>query len=138
MQAPKAIFCDTSFFYAALINTDADHIRAQKIAKSIARNKIICYTTWDVVSETLTLLMYRAGYLAACKFIEEILPEITIIEINQEIRNQALQTFIKYNRDHRLSFCDCISYVVVTNMLDNIPCAAFDQDFESLGLHILK
>ncbi|MDA8079831.1 MAG: hypothetical protein M0Z79_12960 [Nitrospiraceae bacterium] len=32
------------------------------------------------------------------------------------------------------AFCDAVSFVVVTHLLDNVPCLSFDKDFRSLGL----
>lgn len=47
------------------------------------------------------------------------------------------ELFRTYARDHRLSFCDAISFVVVTSLLDYIPCFTFDDDFRALGLTVL-
>lgn len=52
-------------------------------------------------------------------------------------RTRALDVFRRYGRDHRLSFCDAISFVVVTTLLDRMPCFAFDEDFRRLGLTII-
>ena len=40
-------------------------------------------------------------------------------------------------RPRRVSFCDAISFVVVTTLLDNIPCLSFDGDFKALGLTVI-
>lgn len=36
----------------------------------------------------------------------------------------------------RLSFCDAVSFVVITHLLDSMPCFTFDKDFKSLGLTV--
>ena len=36
--------------------------------------------------------------------------------------------------ERRLSLCDAISFIVVTTLLDRMPCFAFDEDFRRLGL----
>lgn len=36
----------------------------------------------------------------------------------------------------RLSFCDAISYVVVSGLLGGVPGLSFDKDFRSLGLTV--
>ena len=56
------------------------------------------YVTWDIISETLTLLRYR------------------------------------YGRDHKLSFCHAVSFVVVTTLLNDIPTLAFDAGGNSAQL----
>ncbi len=131
------LFCDTSFFYACLDKSDADHLSAIEVAKEISRNSTRCCTTWDVVSETLTLLRYRAGNSFARLFIKNVLPTLEIIEYEREIREEALRLFLKFNEDHKLSFCDCISYVVIIDQLGRIPCASFDDDFKTLGLIVV-
>jgi len=50
------------------------------------------------------------------------------------VRAQAVDVFRRYGRERRLSLCDAISLVVVTTLLDRMPCFAFDGDFRRLGL----
>ena len=138
MAGISEIFCDTSFFYASLDSKDVDHDQAVAIAEMIADQSIVCYATWDVISETLTLLRYRAGYEAAKVFIHDVLPTLELVEYDQDLRDEALRLFEQYNQDHRLSYCDCVSYVVVTKLLGHLPCAAFDEDFQTLGLHLVR
>ncbi len=33
--------------------------------------------------------------------------------------------------------CDALSFVVVTTLLDRMPCLAFDRDFRNLGLRAI-
>jgi predicted nucleic acid-binding protein len=40
MEGVKALFCDTSFFYAALDKRDRDHAEANKLAQSIQEKQI--------------------------------------------------------------------------------------------------
>lgn len=56
--------------------------------------------------------------------------------LRAEIEPSAEKVFKKVSKDKRLSFCDAISYVVITHMLDNIPSFTFDKDFRSLGLMV--
>jgi hypothetical protein len=37
-----------------------------------------------------------------------------------------------------LSLCDAISLVVVTTLLERMPCLAFDEDFRRLGLTVIS
>ena len=138
MEGISELFCDTSFFYASLDKRDVDHEQAISIAQMIADHATVCYTTWDVISETLTLLRYRAGYEAAMVFVHDIIPTLEVVDYGEGLRNEALRVFEKYNQDHRLSSCDSISYVVVTRLLGHLPCAAFDDDFQSLDLQVIR
>ena len=45
--------------------------------------------------------------------------------------------FRKFARDKKISFCDAISFVVVTSVLEGIPCLSFDRDFKRLGLTVI-
>ncbi len=127
-------FCDTSFFFASLSPDDSNYSRAGEILEFFRENKISLYTTWDIISETITLLRYRASYKLSIEFIDVVKPSLHIVHYNDSVRMAAAEIFKKLSRDKRLSFCDSISYVVITHMLENMPCFSFDSDFRSLGL----
>ncbi|ALA59745.1 type II toxin-antitoxin system VapC family toxin [Nitrospira moscoviensis] len=95
-------------------------------------------TTWDIVSETVTLLRYRRNYQAALAFLTEVKPGLHLVTYGDRAREEAEQIFRSYARDHRLSFCDALSFVVVTTLLDHAPCFTFDEDFRGLGLTVLS
>lgn len=138
MALPPQVFCDTSFFSACLDPADANHGRAKEIiAEAAASGSILC-VTWDIVSETVTLLRYRRNFQAALAFLTEVKPGLRIIPYGDRVRSEAEQVFQRYGRDHRLSFCGAISFVVVTTLVDHMSCLAFDQDFRELGLTVLS
>lgn len=137
MEGVKALFCDTSFFYAALDKQDRDHPAASKLAQSIQERQIPLLTTWEVIVETVTLLRYRYSYRGAITFIDLVLPRLNIFYIDSDTRAKALLTFRKLSRDKEISLCDVISYIVVSEHLNFIPCLAFDEDFKRLGLTVL-
>jgi predicted nucleic acid-binding protein len=56
---PPRVFCDTSYFYACADTDDMQHRRALALADEAARRRTQLWTTWDVISETVTLLRYR-------------------------------------------------------------------------------
>ena len=127
-------FCDTSFFFASLSPDDSNYSRAGEILEFFRENKISLYTTWDIISETITLLRYRASYKLSIEFIDMVKPSLHIVHYNDSVRMAAEEIFKKLSRDKRLSFCDAVSYVVISHMLENMPCFSFDSDFRSLGL----
>ncbi len=130
------VFCDTSFFFASLCPDDSNFEKAGKLLDYCKDNGITLYTTWDVISETVTLLRYRANYNLAVEFLDKIKPSLFIVRYDDSVRVSAEKVFKKFSEDKRFSFCDAISYVVITHMLDNIPCFTFDRDFRSLGLTV--
>jgi len=128
------VFCDTSFFFASLCPEDSNYGHAGEILESLRENKISLYTTWDIISETITLLRYRASYKLSIEFLDKIKPSLNIVYYNDSVRTAAEEIFKKLSKDKKLSFCDAISYVVITHILENMPCLSFDGDFRSLGL----
>jgi predicted nucleic acid-binding protein len=137
VRLPPRVFCDTSFFYACLDPSDTHHGEARDLVRPATAARVELWTTWDVVSETATLLRYRLGYAAALAFADELRPRLHLVEYGVEVRAAAVDAFRTYGRDHRLSLCDAISFVVVTTLLERMPCFAFDEDFRRLGLTVL-
>ncbi len=84
------------------------------------------------------MLRYRLGFRSALSFLEEVKPDLTIVEYSQLVRDEAEQIFRRRSRNRRLSYCDAISFVVVTTLLDDMPCLAFDADFRALGLTVIS
>lgn len=132
----KKAFCDTSFFYASLAPDDSHYESAGEILTFCNENNIALFTTWDVISETVTLLRYRATYSLAVEFLQDLKPALAIVHYDDSVRLAAEEIFKKLSKDKRISFCDAVSYVVITHLLDNIPCFTFDKDFRSLGLMV--
>ena len=128
------VFCDTSFFFASLCPDDSNYDRAGELLEFCKANKVLLQTTWDIISETATLLRYRANYDLAVEFLDKVKPSLHIVLYDGSARSAAEEIFKRLSTDKRLSFCDAISYVVITSLLDNVPCFTFDSDFRSLGL----
>jgi predicted nucleic acid-binding protein len=137
MAFPPRLFCDTSFFYACFDPRDVNHQQANALAVEAAEADSALYVTWDVISETLTLLRYRRSQREALTCLADITPNLHIVNYGDSIRAEAEQIFRRYGRDHKLSYCDAVSFVVVTTLLDSIPSLAFDADFRALGLVVL-
>jgi predicted nucleic acid-binding protein len=134
---PPRVFCDTSYFYACADTGDAYHRAAVALAGEAASRGTQLWTTWDVVSEAITLLRYRHSAAAAIRFLDDVKPGLHVAEYGADVRVQAEHLFRRHGRDHRLSFCDAISFIVVTTLLERMPCLAFDADFRRLGLTVL-
>ena len=137
MPLPRHVFCDTSFFYACLDPSDAHHLEVHSLVTEATASQVALSTTWDVISETVTLLRYRLGYASALAFVDGMYPHLHVVAYGADVRVQALDIFRRYGREHRLSFCDAVSFVVVTVLLARVPCFAFDTDFRRLGLTVI-
>jgi predicted nucleic acid-binding protein len=133
----KRAFCDTSFFFASLYPKDVNYGRAGQILKEALAQEVTLYTTWDIISETATLLLYRFSPKAAIRFLEEIKPVLSIVYYDESVRKETERAFRLFIKDKKLSFCDAISYVIVNAVLRDIVCLSFDEDFSRLGLTIV-
>ena len=61
LESANRVFADTSYLFALLNAQDVNHAAALRMTKQIRKAQIEVVTTWDVVSETATLLRYRLG-----------------------------------------------------------------------------
>ena len=75
--------------------------------------------------------------MAALRFLDDVKAGLHVAVYRADLHIEAKEVFRRHARDHRLSSCDAISFVVVTTLLDRIPCFAFDEDFRRLGLTVL-
>lgn len=130
--------CDTSFFFASLYPKDVNYNRAGEILKEAYDQEISLWTTWDIISETATLLLYRFHYKAAIRFLDEMKPTLNIVRYDDSVREEAERVFRLFSKDKTLSYCDAISFVVVKSLLNDIACLSFDGDFSNLGLTVIK
>lgn len=137
MATTTLLFCDTSFFYACLDPKDTNHARARALVTESASVGATFCTTWDIISETVTLLRYRRNFQAALTFLTNVKPGLHLVAYGDRVREEAEQIFRTHARDHRLSLCDALSFVVVTTLLNHAPCLTFDDDFRALGLTVL-
>jgi len=131
-------FCDTSFFFASLCPRDTNFERAGEILKEALDQEISLWTTWDIISETATLLLYRFHAKAAVRFLDEIKPVLQVVYYDESVRQEAEQVFRFLSKDRKFSFCDAISYVVVKTILNDIVCLSFDEGFARLGLRVIN
>jgi predicted nucleic acid-binding protein len=45
-----------------------------------------------------------------------------------------IQSGRRQSKYSKISYCDALSFVIITQLLDAMPCLTFDKDFRSLGL----
>jgi predicted nucleic acid-binding protein len=121
-----------------LDNQDVHHGRARTLVEDAAAAHVVFYSTWDIVSETVTLLRYHCSYTRALAFLDHVKPLLRLTAYDDSVRSQAEDVFRRLGRDKKLSWCDTISLVVVTMLLNNIVCLSFDRDFKQLGLTVIS
>ena len=131
------VFCDTSFFYASLDPRDVNHQRARSLLEEAMTDNVVFYCTWDIVSETVTLLRYRCSLERALQFLDHVKPSLHLVPYDGSVQKLAEEVFRRFGRDKKLSLCDALSFVVVTARLNHMPCLSFDDDFRQLGLTVI-
>jgi predicted nucleic acid-binding protein len=134
---PPDVFVDTSFWFASLDPHDVNHERAGALIERARQSGSRFHATREIVSETLTLLRYRAGARPALAFLDLVVPTLELVETDADLHALAMVVFRRLATRRRLSYCDALSFVVVRGSLDDMPCLAFDRDFRALGLTVL-
>ena len=128
-----SIYCDASFFIALFSKKDTRHKRAMQLFKEIKKNRIAIHTSWFVISEAMTILLYQYGYSEAQAFNQSI-DLYEIYHSTESQHHQAIALFNLYNQDRKISFVDALSRIIITGELKNISATSFDSDFRTLGL----
>jgi len=133
LKGLHAVYCDASFFIALFSKKDIKHKRALELFKEIKEEQITIYTSWFVISESMTVLRYQYGYTEALSFNQS----IDLYRIHQASENQlqqAVSVFNLFNKDKKISFVDALTRVLIYGDLKKIPALSFDSDFKTLGL----
>ncbi|MBI3268404.1 MAG: hypothetical protein HYZ53_05230 [Planctomycetes bacterium] len=99
----------------------------------------LSYTTWDIVSETSTLLLYRSSPQRALRFLDQVAPRLILVETSAELRQRAILHFRRFNRGRvpRISLCDALTFALVRDRLDRPPVLSFDRGLRAIGLRTL-
>jgi len=132
-----AVYCDASFFVALFSKKDTKHKRALQLFKEIKENRIVLHTSWFVVSEAMTVLLYQYGYLEALTFNQSI-DLYRIYHSTESQHYQAIALFNLFGKDRKISFVDALSRVLISGELENMPALSFDKDFKTLGLSTIS
>ena len=131
------LFIDTGAFIAKFLPADQFHIKATEIWKQLDKKQSKIVTSNFVLDETLTLLARRSSYEFAAEIAQALYSsEATkIVRPTLETELSALTFFEKFS-DQKISFTDCISFVVMANV--RIETAlTFDRHFVQAGFRRL-
>jgi len=122
----------------ALEPADVNHERAGELLESAHSHRTLFHSTREVISESLTLLRHRSGARTALTFADRVLPTLELVPTDERAQAIALEVFRRLARRRPLSYCDALSFVIVRTVLDDMPCLAFDRDFQALGLTVIR
>ena len=130
-------FWDASAFVALLAKQDSRHNEALKIHRWLAQKDVQLYTSWPVISESATVLLYHDGY-SSCLGLFKILSAFTLLRPNESDYFETIALFKEFNQDQKLSFNDILSYVLIRNHLPGASVVTFDKDFSKMGMTVFR
>ena len=117
MAAPD-VFMDSAGFLALWDAGDEHHAAATALQEQLIRKRRRFLTTEYIVDETATLLLVRHSHAAAVDFLDTIgRSEALRLEWIGPERFHAAGALFRRHADKQWSFTDCISFVVMRELL---------------------
>ncbi|MCH7733202.1 MAG: type II toxin-antitoxin system VapC family toxin [Candidatus Marinimicrobia bacterium] len=135
-MASKALFIDTSAFYAFFDKRDSQHKRVFKILKN---SDDVFVTSNYVLDELITLFRVRKLSLAQFEpFINSLWSEEScqLFRVSKDIDLLAWD-MLKKLKEHNFSFTDCTSFVLMKNHNIKKVCT-LDKHFQIAGFEIAR
>lgn len=137
---PRTILFDTSAWIALAITNDAGHQAATE-AYDDFRSSARYASTWGVVSETYTWLLYHAGRTYAAVFLNELEDLVSrrllrIVYPTAEIDAQIRRELIRYPGED-ISYVDAFNLAVARTDPNIDAIFAFDHHMRLAGLPVL-
>lgn len=127
------IFIDTGAFIARYLKEDKNHTKAIEKWDKIKKYRAKCFTSNFILDETFTLLGRWVSYSFAAEKAHIIYNsnQFEILRPTQHDELKAIEIFTKFS-DHKISFTDCISVVLMRNEKLN-QVFSFDKHFALMG-----
>ena len=133
MEHPRndEVFVDTSALYAVLDADDEAHVRASVGWRGLLEGGRPLVTSSYVCVETSALVQARLGMDAVRTLFADVLPMVTVVNIDEVLHTNAVAALLGANR-RDLSLVDCTSFAVMRQR--GIASAfAFDRHFAEQG-----
>ncbi|MHB1457396.1 MAG: type II toxin-antitoxin system VapC family toxin [Armatimonadota bacterium] len=129
------VFVDTSAFYAAISRSDINNEKSiSEWDRLLDDESIKLYTSNYVVVESCALVRNRLGYDALRSFLDDLLPSVAILWVDQKVHASALEAMIAFGNNGP-SLVDCSSFTVMrANGI--IHALAFDKHFIDQGFSL--
>lgn len=130
------VFFDTSAFIALFISQEETHTKLRTIYTAYRKQRASFYTSYYVLDELFTRLIYDFGKIETEKIIHLLMKsverdEMRPLEVDQTIFNKSLTTLLKFS-EHKISLTDASTYVLYKDFkLDEI--CTLDSNFKKIG-----
>ena len=132
-MAAREVFVDTSALYALIDKRDSHHRKASGAVTQLLNSGRRLVTTDYVVAETVNLANARAGSALGTRVLDLIEQSAGIrIEWISSARFESTKRFFRKHTDHRYSFTDCASFVVMRE-LDVADALTTDRHYVEAG-----
>jgi predicted nucleic acid-binding protein len=128
-------FVDTSALVVLLDRDDARHRRAGELWSRGLREGATFWSTNYVIIETAATVQRRFGHSGLRTFFADVVPALSIEWVAPDDHERGLDLFLAERR-RRLSWVDCVSFVVMRR-LRLTTCFAFDRHFAEQGFEVL-
>lgn len=129
------VFIDTSAFIALFVSSEKYHSQVSKKYKDYRKHRAQFLTSFYVLDELYTRLIYDFGKVATQKAIELLnksieKEELAVLDIDEVIFKKAQEILIKYS-EHKISLTDATSYILYKDFnLDEV--FTLDNDFKKI------
>jgi uncharacterized protein len=136
-MAARDAFVDTSALYALIDRKDLHHSKMSGVVRRLLHSGRRLVTTDYVVCETVNLANARAGHHVGGRLLDLVDRSSALrVEWIGSLRFEATKMFYRRHSDHRYSFTDCTSFVIMRE-LKLLEVLTTDRHFREAGFHIL-
>ena len=134
----RAVFVDTSAWFALTDASDSDHGAAERTFRRLASDGRRLCTTNHVVGETYTLLRMRLGARTAHEFLTRAREtrRVERVFVEAEWETAAEELLAQYG-DQDFSYVDATSFVAMRR-LALVEAFAFDHHFAVAGFRVVE
>jgi uncharacterized protein len=131
----ESIFVDTSALFASLVQSDKYHTTALDFWKKLIVQDNQMQTSNYVVVESIALIQARNGLASVKTLVDDFLPILEIVWLDEEVHEVATQHILAANRRH-LSLVDCSSFETMRRF--GIKTVfTFDEHFKEQGFQVI-
>ena len=128
------VFVDTSAIYALLDRADDGHMRAMRGQEAVLGEELLTHS-WVLV-ETVSIVHRRLGHDATVRLIDDFLPALHVIDIDDALRFRAMTSF-RAAVGSGVSLVDRASFEVMRDQ-GLTRAFALDPDFTMAGFRLIS
>jgi len=136
-MAARDAFVDTSALYALIDRKDSHHPTMSGLVRRLLHARRRLVTTDYIICEAVNLANARAGHHVGGRIVDLVDRSSALsVEWIGSLRFEATKAFYRRHSDHRYSFTDCTSFVVMKE-LKLLDVLTTDEHFREAGFQIL-